>query len=256
MREAKALSMTANQESRDESWRRSRSLFFWAWLAATAWLIFELTSNPFLGLGLLCLRFGRNDFRSALHAGRDPHRQRGAAVTHFLLASSLFRIALAGILLSPVVYVLEFTFGIQIGPENAVVGLCLFVLGIVLGLFFSFKGLETAAKNRLRLWIDGRLFQQNDLRQVLSYGRRNRMIVIILATGVSFSLCMGFVIYATIGRGQNLFDPRSLVFWSLVFLVAWPGLLLIYCQRIIARRPEECWETLPPWKWDEWRESN
>jgi hypothetical protein len=225
-------------------------LFSWA----TAWLIFEVTSNPFLGLGLLCLRFGRKDFRSALRAGRDPQPHRGAAVAYFLLASSLFRIALAGLLLSPAVFVLELAFGIQIGPENAVVGLCLFVLGIVLGLFFSFKGLETAAKHHLRLWIDGRLFQPKDLEQASGYGRGNRMISILLATGISFSACMAFVIYVAFGRGQNLFDPKSLIFWSSAFLVAWPGLLLIYGRRIIAQRPEECWEMLPPWNWDECRE--
>ncbi len=241
--------MVADHQRRCGSWRPWGYLFTWTWLAATGWLIFEVTSNPFLGLGLICLRFGRNDFRSALRAGRDPQPLRGAAVTYFLLASSLFRIALAGILLAPAVFVLELAIGIQIGPENAVVGLCLFVLGIVLGLFFSFKGLETAAKNHLRLWIDGQIFQPKGIGQASNYGRGNRMIVILLATGVSFSACVAFMIYATFGRGQNLFDPKSMSFWSMAFLVAWPGLLLIYGRRIIARHPEECWEMLPPWEW-------
>jgi hypothetical protein len=242
------LSILVDHEKRYESWLHRRYLFSWAWLVATAWLLFELTSNPFLGLGLLCLRFGRNDFRRARRAGRDPHRHRGSAVTYFLLASSLFRIAVAGILLSPVVFSLESIFGIQLGPENAVVGLCLFVLGIVLGLFFSLKGLETAAKHRLRLWIDGRLFRPND--RAPGFGRGNRMIVILLATGISFSACMAFVMYIAFGRGQNLFDPSSLIFWSSAFLIVWPSLLLVCCQRIIARRPEECWEMDPPWEWD------
>jgi len=152
----------------------------------------------------------------------------------------------AGILLAPAVFALELAFAMHIGPEKRRRRIVFVRFGNRLGLFFSFKGLETAAKHKLRLWIDGRLFQPNDLGQAPSYGRANRMFVILLATGVSFSVCMEFVIYAAFGRGQNLFDPRSWFFWFTLFPLAWPCLLLVCCQRIIARRPEECWKCFRP----------
>ena len=66
------------------------------WLILTvAFVVTELTAHPAIGVGVLCLKFGWDDFRTALWLRRrDPNRRRGAVCSWFYLSSGLWRVFL------------------------------------------------------------------------------------------------------------------------------------------------------------------
>lgn len=67
----------------------------WWLIVAAAIVVTELTTHPSIGVTVLCLKFGWNDFRTALWLrGRDPNRRRGAVCSWFYLSSGLWRVCL------------------------------------------------------------------------------------------------------------------------------------------------------------------
>lgn len=67
----------------------------WWLIVAVAIVVTELTTHPSIGVTVLCLKFGWNDFRTALWLrGRDPNRRRGAVCSWFYLSSGLWRVCL------------------------------------------------------------------------------------------------------------------------------------------------------------------
>lgn len=70
------------------------------WLPlALGLLAFELSANPMLGIAVACIKFGWEDFRTALWLRRtDPERSRGWACAWFHLALGFGKIAVMGIL--------------------------------------------------------------------------------------------------------------------------------------------------------------
>ena len=67
----------------------------WWLILAVACVVTELTAHPAIGVSVLCLKFGWDDFRtSAWLRHRDPNRQRGEVCSWFYLASGLWRVFL------------------------------------------------------------------------------------------------------------------------------------------------------------------
>ena len=69
----------------------------WWLIGAFAALVAELTAHPSIGVVVLCLKFGWNDFQTALWLRRrDPIPLRGRICFWFYAASSLWRICISG----------------------------------------------------------------------------------------------------------------------------------------------------------------
>ena len=67
----------------------------WWLILAIAFAVTELTAHPAIGVSVLCLKFGWNDFRTGLWLRhRDPFPHRGAVSFWFYLASGLWRVCL------------------------------------------------------------------------------------------------------------------------------------------------------------------
>jgi hypothetical protein len=67
----------------------------WWLILAVAFVVTELTAHPAIGVSVLCLKFGWNDFRTAIWLRRrDPDRKRGATCGWFYMASGLWRVCL------------------------------------------------------------------------------------------------------------------------------------------------------------------
>lgn len=65
----------------------------WWLIAAAAFAVAELTAHPSIGVIVLCLKFGWNDFLSALWLRRrDPNPVRGKTCSWFYLSSGLWRV--------------------------------------------------------------------------------------------------------------------------------------------------------------------
>jgi hypothetical protein len=89
-------------------WRRP---FTWVTLVAIGWVLYELTARPALGSVAVCIKFGWEDFRTALWLRRrDPYLLRGRACFWLHLASGLFRIASVAGLMSIAFIALGHTF--------------------------------------------------------------------------------------------------------------------------------------------------
>jgi hypothetical protein len=72
----------------------SRLNLSWPMLLLAGWLLYELTMQPTLGAVAVCLKFGWEDFRSAIWLRRnDPRRLRGRACFWLYLASGLAKTA-------------------------------------------------------------------------------------------------------------------------------------------------------------------
>lgn len=67
----------------------------WWLIGPIAVIMAEMTSHPSVGIILVCLRFGWNDFRTALWLwNRDPNVHRGFVCACFYLSSGLWRVCL------------------------------------------------------------------------------------------------------------------------------------------------------------------
>src|SRR5947209_18895965 len=68
---------TADEERPGRGWHGP---FTWTGLLAVGWVLYELTAQPAVGAVAVCLKFGWEDFRTALWLRRrDPDRRRGRA---------------------------------------------------------------------------------------------------------------------------------------------------------------------------------
>src|SRR5579883_2341719 len=82
-----------NEEMQRRSWF-SRLHLSWPMLFVAGWLLYELTTKPTLGAVAVCLKFGWEDFRTAIWLRRnDPRRLRGRACFWLYLASGLAKTA-------------------------------------------------------------------------------------------------------------------------------------------------------------------
>jgi len=152
-----------NSEPQDEptsSWPRALA---WPAMLTLGWVIYELTMQPALGLLVVCLKFGWEDFRIGWWLRqRDPDRGRGNACFWLYVASGLRWITIVSFL------TMTFTciaYGIQEAlqpkaagapaqepPLSVMVTLLTVLVGFGLLSIATFLALGTAFLNHVRLW--------------------------------------------------------------------------------------------------------
>jgi hypothetical protein len=75
--------------------RRWHGAITWAGLATAAFILYELTNEPAVGVATLCLKFGWEDFKTGYWLRRvDPNRARGRACWWMCVAWGLWKASL------------------------------------------------------------------------------------------------------------------------------------------------------------------
>src|SRR5262245_56584508 len=91
----------------------------WWFIAGVAFLVAEFTAHPAIGVIVLCLKFGWNDFLTALWLRRrDPDRERGATCSWFYCASGLWRVCVWSFALLFVILILILCTELKPGPRG------------------------------------------------------------------------------------------------------------------------------------------
>jgi hypothetical protein len=147
--------------------KRWRFLFSWPTLLMLGLLVYELTSEAALGVAILCLKFGLEDFLTARWLRRqDSNRARGRTCFWLFLSWGLWKSALVGVLMMvAAAVVLRINRGnapappAQFGPLDLHLVVCL--LTAVMGfLACAFTGAIALARGLLhgqKLWLNSAL---------------------------------------------------------------------------------------------------
>ena len=251
------------------------------WLILTvAFVVTELTAHPAIGVGVLCLKFGWNDFRTALWLRRhDPDRRRGAVCSWFYLSSGLWRVFLwsfALILIAiPVLAATEppqvraarrLNAGPPLAPEIMtclVMCLASYAAATMLTLLAVFLAWRSRIKvwisgtisesRRLNKWpprpIPGRLAPSNLLKAWL-IGTGAGLFLFLFVAGIALVLVgVKLLLPMQIGNNQKSAVLVAVVVGVGVILLTTMIILLIrgdIFSRIGATRPAECWPADEP----------
>jgi hypothetical protein len=150
--------------------RATRSLHWplsWPLLLVGGWAIYELTTQPALGIVMICLKFGWSDFQTAFWLRRvDPIRTRGRAFFWMHLGSGFWKTALTA--LAPMFatpFIMDAlgrgqAFQGQAGPPAHFMGACLTaIFGFLLSAFLTALAAGCAWRHRVPLWLNPAIHQ-------------------------------------------------------------------------------------------------
>jgi hypothetical protein len=223
-----ATTITPPEESLSSRWREvvlSGALF------ASGWVLFEFAAAPGVGVTVASLKFGWNDFLTALWLRRrDPDRDRSAVCFWFFVASGLWKITVVAFLLT----ILIGTAARQNGrPARRFVGssTLLTVSGLALLTIVPVIGALRARQTGVRVWVNGSLhaYRRRNQWPVWPAGRNN-VRGLLLA-----SLILPMLVTAILVRFRG---PAMLA-----ALLAETGFLWMLARNVAARKPDEAWGT-------------
>jgi hypothetical protein len=239
----------------DERPSRWAFLFSWPSFLLAGWLLFELTSDAFLGVTVFCLKFGWEYFRTAFWLRRrDPDRARGKMCFWAFLGCGLYRTACTGtILLFTVPWIVM---ALQ-GPGVAVRAEAI-EAGLVALFGFLACGLVTLRAFGMALWHRKRIFlnweinraRANDTWPPTATGP-NRADVLITTFMIVFLLpvllcaAIALVSVAVLIPQLQAVPQMMLVMMTIAFFLVASAILWardILQRKVLARLPEECWD--------------
>ncbi len=251
------------------------------WLILTvAFVVTELTAHPAIGVGVLCLKFGWDDFRTALWLQRrDPNRRRGAVCSWFYLSSGLWRVFLwsfALILIAiPVLAVTEapqvraarrLNAGPPLAPEM-ITCLVMCLASYAAATMLTLLAVLFAWRSRIKVWISGAIWKSRRLNEWPPRplpGRlapSNLLKAWLIGTGAGLFLFLFLPGMALVLVGVKVMLPRQIgnnqKSAVLVAVVAGMGITLLttaillvirgdILNRIGATSPAECWPADEP----------
>jgi hypothetical protein len=237
-------------ESEPSKWRESIT---WSGLIILGLLIYELTTQPILGVIVICSKFGCNDFLIAYWLPKvDPNRARSRAVFWFWLASGLVRVVLASTFLAVGLFlILGAPFGqaaFQAILLRAISAYGVTALGYFLITVIVFRGVTCARQSGTKVWLTpawpfwgpgwyraGKMMPRNFVDGLLVFA--------LLPVGL-----LGFEIFPAIGI---ILEPNGLLLVLFIALwLFWCGLLVfllsktyvVVKRRFLAANPFECWD--------------
>lgn len=139
----------------------------WWLILAVAFVVTELTAHPAIGVSVLCLKFGWNDFRTSFWLRRDSIPRRREVCSLFYFASGMWRVCLwsfglmfAAIMLlvategGPVRQARAPNAGPEMPPEvMACVGM--WMMSFVAATLITILSVVLAWHRRVKVWISG-----------------------------------------------------------------------------------------------------
>ncbi len=235
----------------------------WWLIGSIAFAIGELTTHPAIGIVVLCLKFGWNDFLIGLWLRRrDPDRKRGAVCSWFYWALGLWRVGMWSFILF---FGLMFMLGmLQAHPEKGKDPIEIAYFGsiiagsIILAPVATFIGILRGWMTGRRVWLSSTIFESYQRREwppVAAVGAPNLLKRIVIMTG-----CMTLVfvlpvfvlgVISLLGAAQIQPVPQNAgagVFGAVVgagvpiggaCLVLWTCSAIL--KRLEADRPDRCW---------------
>lgn len=244
-----------------------RGAFFhlpWWLIAMAAFAVAELTAHPSIGVIVLCLKFGWNDFLTALWLRRrDPERKRGKICSWFYFASGLWRVCMWSFLL--LFMTLAFSVMVELkqaqagAPGNdpmieAITCLIVWLVSSAFATLYSLLAIIFAWRDKTKIWVSGSLSdsrRSGDWPPRPNSRGRNVLRWWLITMGAMlfttmFGCCLGML-----ANVMGNFGPAAGVVVALLAVLS-PILLaltiLTICNRIYARvgamAPADCWPEL------------
>jgi hypothetical protein len=146
-----------HEETVTSTWRQSIT---WCGLFVLAMLVYEFTTQPILGVIVICSKFGWNDFLIAYFLPRiDSDRSRSRAVFWFCLASGLMRVSIASTFLAIALCFLGTLFdlvgpgGFQAMLPRMIAAVGVLFLAHLLITATVFRGACCARQSQMKVWI-------------------------------------------------------------------------------------------------------
>jgi hypothetical protein len=240
-------------------WRRP---FTWVTLVAIGWVLYELTARPALGSVAVCIKFGWEDFRTALWLRRrDPYPLRGRACFWLHLASGLFRIASVAGLMSIAFIALGHTFparGLAAWRDLLRV-LCWTALTTFAGMSCSALSIGCAAvlawRAGIKLWLGNETHRarqrgvwppyHSNHPMVNHYGSLLVIVFASMAIPLFLIVFIAFVLLV-VNKNPNLLNGVLALLAFFLVVVGGPIVLLwsrdLFYNRLAAKQPGECWD--------------
>lgn len=243
------------------------------WLILTvAFVVTELTTHPAIGVSVLCLKFGWDDFRtSAWLRSRDPNRKRGAVCSWFYVASGTWRVFIwsTGLMCAACILLMATQPPQVWGPKAnampppeviACIYICLasFAVATIITLFAT----RFASRHQVKVWISGEVSQSRRLNEWPPQPRPGRMtpanllkswllasggglFLLLMGCGITFMLVTVQVMFPGGAGNKQLFIELFAVVNSVAVLLIMVILILIVRWRILpqieASSPADCW---------------
>ncbi len=248
----------------------------WWLVAAAAFAVAELTAHPSIGVIVLCLKFGWNDFLTALWLRRrDPDTQRGATCSWFYFSSGLWRICIW----SFVLLFATLTFSVmdvfrqaqlqqpqqqaQNAELEAATCLVVWLLSSAIATGVTLGAVRRAWTRQIKVWVSGSMTESRRRQEwppQPSAGRRNQLRWWLVTTGMVVFLTLftlgTFAVVAAVGAFGPAINPNGLpgaggvigmMFGAIASIVAAIVVLVIGSRifvRIGAMTPADCWPEL------------
>ncbi len=239
-----------DEESGPGQWRESIT---WTGLIIIGLLIYELTTQPILGVIVICSKLGWNDFLIAFWLRRvDSNLVRARAVSWFCFASGVLKVIFGSTFLLPGLVILAAAFG-QLGNQGTMLrvvsAFAVTLFGYLLITVIVFRGVICARRSQTKIWLSPDwAFWGPGWREASNGGLRNFMDALLIFALIPVGL-LGFVVFPMMSC--ILLQPQGL--WAVPFLgfwLIWYGLLVSVLQmafltikkQTAAANPFECWD--------------
>jgi hypothetical protein len=221
----------------------------WSTLGLFAWLTFELTTEPAVGVAVFCSRFGWKNVLTAIWIWRrDNNRGRARACLWFCLAGGALRVVVCSFCLALLVSAISSALNNGQGQQNrkgqlpaAMMGpVFLVVTGPLVASMLVFGGCISARRYRVRVWIDDQLHHAresqswppkylNILGQVRNDARGPWLLTLGVAVVASFVLAL------------IIFGISSSWTLAVIGLLTPMSVVVLLSQGVLATRPDQCW---------------
>ena len=222
----------------------------WAGLLVLGWLLYELTAQPAVGAATMCVKFGWEDFRTALWlARRDPQRHRGWACFWLYLANGLWKAAVVAFVMGYALTVLgenapgprrrqavnQVQLGIWLTAGN----------GLLLSTAAALRAIWLAHRHGLRLWLHSAVHRAcwaDDWPPRDTAPPRINRVGCLVLTGLVLDLALLFLAIIGIGVAPG---PVTYALAGFCALMALPSLVQFFracvLQNFWAESPSDCW---------------
>lgn len=244
----------------------------WWLILAVAFVVTELTAHPAIGVSVLCLKFGWDDFRtSAWLRSRDPNRQRGAVCSWFYISSGLWRVFLWSFALMLVAIMFLMATeppqarrpnGGPVVPPEVITCLCMCLASFAVATVFTALAVCFAWGHRIKVWISGPVSRSRRLNEWPPRPIPGRLAPTNLLKGWLIGTGAGLFVFLFVAgilllvAGVKVMLPRQIgnnqktaVLFGIVVGVGIPlitaMIILVVRGRILSRieaaSPAECW---------------
>jgi len=235
----------APAEGQTSKWRDSLT---WSALIIVGILIYEITTQPILGVIVVCSKFGWNNFLVAYLLRRvDSNHARGRSASWFCIAAGLLSVVYASMFLAIGLFL---TLGGPLGPAGfqamvvrvitafGTLFLCYLLMTVVV-----LRGIYIAARSQTKVWLTMPWFLRSRKRKQENFIDGLIAFALIPAALVSVGM------FALIGSSLNLQGIAMILFmegvgvpWIILTFFLLVKSYVILKKRYLAVTPFECWD--------------